>query len=39
MITQKQRLLAMKFKEMHNGDKMFVLPNVWDAGSAYVFEK
>ncbi|MBU5675273.1 isocitrate lyase/phosphoenolpyruvate mutase family protein [Alkaliphilus sp. MSJ-5] len=39
MITDKQRELAKKFSNMHTDSRMFVLPNVWDAGSAYVFEK
>ena len=39
MITDKQRLLTKEFRDMHNDDKMFVLPNVWDGGSAFVFEK
>lgn len=39
MITNKHRQLTNKFRDMHNEDKMFVLPNVWDVGSAYVFEK
>lgn len=39
MITEKQRDLAKKFQKMHKGDGMFVLPNVWSAGSAYIFEK
>lgn len=39
MITEKQRDLARRFKKMHTEGEMFVLPNVWGAGSAYVFEK
>ena len=39
MITEKQREKARIFKKMHNENKMFVLPGVWNAGSAYVFEK
>lgn len=34
-MTQKE--LAIKFKNLHNN--FFVLPNVWDAGSALIFEK
>ena len=39
MITDKQRILADKFQSMHTGKEMFLLPNIWDAGSAYIFEK
>lgn len=39
MITQRQRQLAQSFIDMHTQENMLVLPNVWDAGSAYVFEK
>lgn len=39
MISEKQRELAKKFQKMHVNGKMFVLPNVWNAGSAVVFEK
>ncbi len=39
MITDKQRALAERFKNMHKENKMFLLPNAWDAGSAYIFEK
>lgn len=38
MITDKQRSLAKKFNLMHKENKMFLLPNVWDAGSAYIFQ-
>lgn len=38
MITTKQKQQAKTFKNMHT-TKMIVLPNVWDAGSAYMFEK
>lgn len=34
-MTQKE--LAIQFKNLHN--QFFVLPNVWDAGSAVIFEK
>lgn len=39
MDIDRQRELAKKFKNMHTDSRMFVLPNAWDAGSAYVFEK
>lgn len=39
MISQKQKKLVEEFLRMHTGGDMFVLPNVWDAGSARVFEK
>lgn len=39
MITEKQREKARVFSAMHKENKLFVLPNVWDVGSAYVFEK
>jgi len=36
---QKQRGKARIFSDMHKENKMFVLPNAWGVGSAYVFEK
>ena len=39
MISERQKKKAREFLEMHKDDKMFVLPNAWSAGSAYVFEK
>lgn len=39
MISEKQRELARKFQKMHKSGEMFILPNVWNAGSAVVFEK
>lgn len=39
MITDKQIILAERFKNMHKENKMFLLPNAWDTGSAYIFEK
>lgn len=39
MITDKQRELAKKFMNMHYANKMFILANAWDAGSAYIFKK
>ncbi len=38
MITERQKEKARIFSTMHKEDKMFVLPNAWDAGSAYIFE-
>lgn len=34
-----QRELAEQFKHLHASGKLLVLPNVWDAGSAVIFEK
>lgn len=39
MITEKQKEKARVFSAMHKENNMFVLPNAWDVGSAYVFEK
>jgi len=39
MISEKQREKARFFSDMHKGNKLFVLPNAWNVGSAYVFEK
>lgn len=39
MISHKQKEKARIFSGMHKENKMFVLPNAWDVGSAYVFEK
>lgn len=39
MVTDKQRELAKKFMDMHHANKMFILANAWDAGSAYIFQK
>ncbi len=39
MISDKQKEKASIFMQMHKEDKMFVLPNAWNVGSAYVFEK
>ena len=36
---EKQRELAAKFYQFHQEQEMLVLPNVWSAGSALVFEK
>lgn len=39
MITEKQKEQARIFSAMHRTNTMFVLPNAWDVGSAYIFEK
>lgn len=39
MISEKQRKNARLFSAMHKNPKMFVIPNAWDVGSAFVFEK
>ena len=39
MITKAQKEKAYIFSAMHKKNKLFVLPNAWDVGSAYVFEK
>lgn len=36
---KKQLYLANRFQEMHRHDKMFILPNAWDVGSAVIYEK
>ena len=35
---EKQRELAAQFYQLHQGKQMLVLPNVWSAGSALIFE-
>ena len=39
MITEKQREQARAFQALHHQQKLFVLPNVWSVGSAYIYEK
>lgn len=39
MIAPEQKEKARRFSAMHKRDSMFILPNAWDAGSAYIFEK
>ncbi|BDD03159.1 isocitrate lyase/PEP mutase family protein [Aureibacter tunicatorum] len=34
-----QKILAEEFQDLHQKHELFVLPNVWNAGSAVVFEK
>ena len=38
MILEKQIKLAHDFQELHKKE-MFVLPNIWDGGSARIYEK
>jgi len=38
-MIEKQRDLARQFQNMHKQNKMFVLPNVWNAASAVIFQK
>ncbi len=39
MNKERQKKLAIDFGRLHHEDKMFVLPNAWNGGSAKVFEK
>jgi 2-methylisocitrate lyase-like PEP mutase family enzyme len=39
MNNTKQLYLAEQFQELHHRNKMFVLPNAWDVGSAVIYEK
>ena len=39
IISQEQREKAQTFLCMHQTDGMFVIPNAWDAASAYIYEK
>ena len=39
MISEQQREKARIFRNMHKENNMFILPNAWNVGSAYVFEK
>ncbi len=39
METEIQRTRAERFREMHQGPHILVLPNAWDAGSARIFEQ
>lgn len=38
-ITQNQRDKAKQFQEIHRKEGLFVLPNIWDAGGAKIFEQ
>ncbi|KAF1297857.1 hypothetical protein BAU15_08100 [Enterococcus sp. JM4C] len=39
IITQNQKDKAAQFQEMHKREGIFVLPNIWDAGGARIFEE
>lgn len=39
VITQNQKDKAAQFQEIHKRDGIFVLPNIWDAGGARIFEE
>ncbi|WP_080283415.1 isocitrate lyase/PEP mutase family protein [Clostridium botulinum] len=39
MDITKQLYLAKQFQEIHHRNKMFILPNAWDVGSAVIYEK
>ena len=39
MITEKQKERARVFSALHKEKKMFLLPNAWNVGSAYVFAR
>lgn len=39
MDITKQLYLAKQFQEIHHRNKMFILPNAWDIGSAVIYEK
>ncbi|MCL2367516.1 MAG: isocitrate lyase/phosphoenolpyruvate mutase family protein [Oscillospiraceae bacterium] len=39
MIPEVQKEKARVFAHMHKENRLFVLPNAWNVGSAYVFEK
>lgn len=39
MIDARQKEKARAFQDLHQREAMFVLPNAWDVGSAYVFQK
>lgn len=39
MISEKQKQQAKFFKSLHQKCNMFVIPNAWSVGSAYIFEK
>jgi 2-methylisocitrate lyase-like PEP mutase family enzyme len=39
MDRETQRARAIRFRELHLGPRILVLPNAWDAASARIFEK
>lgn len=38
MISKEQKLKAKEFQALHHDNKMLLIPNAWNAGSAKVFE-
>ncbi|MGN1383026.1 MAG: isocitrate lyase/phosphoenolpyruvate mutase family protein [Eubacterium sp.] len=39
MANTNQKKKAERFQKMHREKGMFIIPNSWDAGSAYIYEK
>lgn len=39
MANTNQEQKAEQFQQLHRQEGMFVIPNSWDAGSAYIYEK
>lgn len=39
MERETQRALAARFRALHEGPRILILPNAWDASSARIFEK
>jgi len=39
MDIKRQVYLAERFQQLHLSNKMFILPNAWDVGSAVIYEK
>ena len=39
MDFKRQVYLANKFQQLHLSNKMFIIPNAWDIGSAVIYEK
>lgn len=39
MANTNQEQKAERFQQLHRQEGMFVIPNSWDAGSAYIYEK
>ena len=37
-MTVDQQTKAAAFKELHNRDGAFIIPNPWDVGSAHILE-
>ncbi len=38
-MKNKQKILAQQFQAMHHAKELLVLPNAWDAASAFIFAK